>query len=66
MTTDMDLISRQRQIWTNLYGPARADSLIKEATERRAAFPAVSMAEMLRAIDPEAEETYEDFVATRW
>lgn len=66
MTTDTDIISRQQQIWTNLYGPVRAKDLIDEAVARQAAFPAVSLAEMLRAADPESEETYEDFVATRW
>lgn len=66
MTTQVELINRQRQIWTNLYGPVQAEALISEAVDRQAAFPAVSLAEMFRAVDPESEETYEDFVATRW
>ena len=57
---------RQRQIWTNLYGPARAAALIDTAVARRAERPDLEVRDLLAALDPERDEDYVDFVATRW
>ena len=62
---DAPLLDRQRQIWANLYGPARAAQLIDLAVQA-AADQGTTLAEAVRVVDPEADETYEDFVATRW
>jgi hypothetical protein len=59
-------VERQRQIWTNLYGPARATELVARLTELASADPAMSVAELVAAADPEDVDTYVDFVATRW
>jgi len=57
---------RQRQIWTNLYGPARAAALIDAAGARQAERPDLDVRYVFAALDPERDEDYVDFVATRW
>lgn len=59
-------LDRQRQIWTNLYGPARAAALIEAAVALRAERPELGVRDLLAALDPERDEDYVDFVATRW
>ena len=59
-------VDRQRQIWTNLYGPVRAGALVDTAVAPRAERPDLEVRELLAALDPERDEDYVDFVATRW
>jgi len=63
---DVAVFDRQRQIWTNLYGPALAAALIDAAGARRAERPDLDARDLLAALDPERDEDYVDFVATRW
>lgn len=57
---------RQMQIWTNMYGPSQAVNIMDRAKELLAAQPELPCAEAFRQADPENEEEYRDFVATRW
>jgi hypothetical protein len=58
--------ARQRQIWVNLYGPSETAELLEEAAQLLAAHPGMAPEEAFREVDPEDEDEYRDFVATRW
>ncbi len=59
-------LDRQRQIWVNLYGPARTATLLAAAVQHAARHPDQDAAAVFRAVDPDDEDTYTHFVATRW
>lgn len=59
-------IARQQQIWANLYGQARAAVLAEALADLLAARPDLTARQAAAALDPEDEDEYRDFVATRW
>jgi hypothetical protein len=59
-------LDRQRQIWTNLYGPRQAGELLEAASELGARRPELPAKDLFASVDPERDEDYVDFVATRW
>jgi hypothetical protein len=63
---DAKLLDRQQQIWANLYGPSVAVTLARRADELVAGQPVLRPSEASRLVEPERDEDYEDFVATRW
>jgi hypothetical protein len=63
---DAKLLDRQQQIWTNLYGPTVAATLTRRADDLVAHQPDLAPPEPFRLVDPDRDEDYEDFVATRW
>jgi hypothetical protein len=63
---DAGRLDRQRQIWTNLYGPVQAGRLLDEAVTLSARRPELAATEIFALLDPERDDDYVDFVATRW
>ena len=66
--TDLDAaaLDLHRQIWTNLYGPDRASALVEAAIATHVERPDLADRALFAAVDPERDEDYVDFVATRW
>jgi hypothetical protein len=65
-TTEDAAFARQREIWANLYGPAETAELLEEAAKWLASHPDTTPEQAFREVDPEDDEEYRDFVATRW
>ena len=63
---DPSALDRQRQIWTNLYGPDRAVALVEAAVALHGQRPELAARDLFASLDPERDEDYVDFVATRW
>ena len=63
---DPGQLDRQRQIWTNLYGPAEASDLVESALGLSARRADLTAKDVFGMVDPERDEDYVDFVATRW
>lgn len=60
------MAARQLQIWINLYGPAKAAVLTASLVDLLAEQPDLELRDAVARLDPEEDEQYEDFVATRW
>lgn len=59
-------IARQRDIWTNLYGPAQAEELIGKLVALLEAEPALALGAAIDRVDPDSDEDYEGWFASRW
>lgn len=59
-------VAHQLQIWTGLYGPARAQLMADHMVQVLNEQPGLTAKEAAAVVDPEDDEDFEDFVATRW
>ena len=65
MTERDQAVERQAAIWANLYGPARAGTMVEALVQLRAERPELAWREAVDVVDPEEAAEFEDFVATR-
>jgi hypothetical protein len=63
---DEAALARQRDIWTNLYGPVRASALMADLVALLGHEPGTAVRDAVARLDPEEDEQYEGWFATRW
>jgi len=58
--SDEKAFARQQQIWTALYGPRRASTMLESAKSQRLAAPGGNLADVFRSVEPDDDDDVDE------